>query len=202
MSRCPPRCCIGCCDEGRKEWKIQKTADKAVNSCSDGPVPKIVEEVDKDDSEPVGTDPENTEYEEGDRIFATGLLPPPLDIRATSTVSQRLAEAFKLNSQPTDPTSRVPEYLKEFESVFSKKSFDVLPDPKPWDHAIELIPGEKPSGCKVYPLAPSEQKELDVFLQENLETGRIHPSKSPMASPVFFIKRKVEVSDWSKTTEP
>jgi len=39
-------------------------------------------------------------------------------------------------------------------------------------------------------LAPIEQKELDQFLKENLETGWIRPSKSPMASPVFFIKKK------------
>ena len=35
-----------------------------------------------------------------------------------------------------------------------------------------------------------EQKELDQFLKENLETGQIRLSKSPMASPVFFIKKK------------
>jgi hypothetical protein len=29
-----------------------------------------------------------------------------------------------------------------------------------------------------------------VFLKENLETGCIRPSKSPMASLVFFIKKK------------
>jgi len=39
-------------------------------------------------------------------------------------------------------------------------------------------------------LAPTEQKELDQFLKENLETGQIRLSKSPMASPVFFIKKK------------
>ena len=66
----------------------------------------------------------------------------------------------------------------------------MLPESKPWDHAIELVPGAEPSGCKVYPLSPSEQRELDVFLQENLDSGRIRPSKSPMASPVFFIKKK------------
>jgi len=43
---------------------------------------------------------------------------------------------------------------------------------------------------KVYSLSPVEQKELDAFLEENLHTGRIHPSKSPMAAPVFFIKKK------------
>ena len=60
----------------------------------------------------------------------------------------------------------------------------------PWDHVIELIPGVEPTGCKVYPLSPSEQQELDAFLQENLDSGCIRPSKSPMASPVFFIKKK------------
>src|SRR6266404_1138547 len=41
-----------------------------------------------------------------------------------------------------------------------------------------------------HPLSPAEQKELDDFLQENLVNGRIHPSKSPMGAPVFFIKKK------------
>jgi len=35
-----------------------------------------------------------------------------------------------------------------------------------------------------------EQKELDSFLEENLRIGRICLSKSPMAAPVFFIKKK------------
>jgi len=61
---------------------------------------------------------------------------------------------------------------------------------KKWDYAVELIPGEKASNCKVYPLAPMKQNELDQFLKEKLETGRIHLSKSLMASPVFFIKKK------------
>jgi hypothetical protein len=39
-------------------------------------------------------------------------------------------------------------------------------------------------------LSPNEQTELDAFLKENLEIGHIYPSKSPMASPVFFIKKK------------
>jgi hypothetical protein len=30
---------------------------------------------------------------------------------------------------------------------------------------------------------------LDKFLDENLKTGRIRPSKSPYASPFFFVKK-------------
>jgi len=42
----------------------------------------------------------------------------------------------------------------------------------------------------VYPLSLLEQAELDAFLEENLHTGRIRPSKSSIAAPVFFIKKK------------
>jgi len=66
----------------------------------------------------------------------------------------------------------------------------VLPNCKPWDHMIKLIPDAKPVNCKVYPLAPNKQKELNQFILENLQTGCICPSKSPMASPVFFVKKK------------
>ena len=43
---------------------------------------------------------------------------------------------------------------------------------------------------KVYPMSPVEQKELNDFLEENLLSSRICPLKSPMASPVFFVKKK------------
>ncbi|KAG5717440.1 hypothetical protein E4T56_gene7237 [Termitomyces sp. T112] len=139
-------------------------------------------------------DPESLDetIEVGDRIYAMTLCPSPMiaEIRASQTTSQRLAKAFAANSQPKPSRSIVPHHLHDFKNVFSKASFDSLPERKQWDHAIELIPDAKPSSCKVYPLAPCEQDELDAFLQENLSSGRIRPSKSPMASPVFFIKKK------------
>src|SRR5258707_10374480 len=36
----------------------------------------------------------------------------------------------------------------------------------------------------------AEQKELDEFLRENLANRCIHPSKSLIRAPVFFIKKK------------
>jgi uncharacterized protein YqkB len=94
-----------------------------------------------------------------------------MDIRASSTISQRLAEAFKTNFEMDSPL--IPEYLKEFTSVFFKNSFDVLLKPKEWDHTIEIIPGSKAFNCKVYLLLPLKQKKLDAFLKENLEAGCI-----------------------------
>ena len=43
---------------------------------------------------------------------------------------------------------------------------------------------------KVYPISPGEQKELDDFLEENQQSGRIHKSKSPWGSGFFFVKKK------------
>ena len=42
----------------------------------------------------------------------------------------------------------------------------------------------------MYPLSPKEQQALKEFIDENLASGRIRPSKSPMASPFFFIKKE------------
>lgn len=44
--------------------------------------------------------------------------------------------------------------------------------------------------CKVYRLNWAEQEELDKFLDENLASGQIQPSKSLMVSPFFFFKKK------------
>jgi hypothetical protein len=78
----------------------------------------------------------------------------------------------------------------DFQKVFLKESFDKLLQQRKWDHAIELVPGAEPSSTKLYPMSPNEQDKLDRFLDENLKSGRICPSKSPMGSPVFFIKKK------------
>jgi hypothetical protein len=118
----------------------------------------------------------------------------PNDFHYQSEIGGRLAKNAEAN--PTLPTGgrgvgdSVPDYVKIFGQVFLEEGFAKLLNRKPWDHAIELVPGAQPKGCKVYPISITEQSELDRFLTKNLETGRIRQSKSPMASPVFFIKKK------------
>jgi hypothetical protein len=43
---------------------------------------------------------------------------------------------------------------------------------------------------KVYPMSSNKQEELDRFIKENVQKGYIRLSKSPLASPVFFVKKK------------
>ena len=124
---------------------------------------------------------------EGDHLLYVDLPPEAEHICASAMTSQRLGEATWRYAKAE---VEILEYLQEFEDVFAKELFNTLLEWKSWDHVIKLEPGSKPTNCKVYPLSPREQVELNAFLQENLRTRRIRPLKSPMASPVFFIKKK------------
>jgi len=88
-------------------------------------------------------------------------------------ISQHLAEEARCSKETQTVATPLPAYITEFQSVFAKKDFDILPEHCKWDHAIELIPGAEPKSSKIYPLSPLEQAELDAFLEENLHTGRI-----------------------------
>jgi transposase InsO family protein len=186
MSRCPAKCHL-CRSEERREKREaveQRRVEEQLRRLRERRGGERWKEcVQTEEEEEV----EKGEMaEEGDRVFYVQLPPEAEFIRATSTFSTRLAEA----AHTTGGKDPIPPHLTAFEDVFSKTAFDSLPERRVWDHAIELIPDAKASNCKIYPLSPKEQGELDGFLEENLKTGRIRPSKSPMASPVFFVKKK------------
>src|ERR1700761_9740507 len=85
----------------------------------------------------------------------------------------------------------VPSQYRDFAKVFSREESQQLPQHQPWDHAIDLEPGVVQKWkIKLYPMSPKEHEELDKFLEEHIAKGYLVPSKSPMASPVFFIKKK------------
>jgi len=188
MNRCPPRC-EGCRVIQKKQASWKRMETRALNVCWSGPCPEYAEDSEEDEA-PVRT--RAAEYEPGDRLFMTRILPDSTreDLRAASTTSQKLAEGARRSAKARKEPFIPPDCVRGFESVFAKEDFNVLPEHRQWDHAIELIPGVEPKLSKVYPLSPVEQKELDSFLEENLRTGRIRPSKSPIAAQVFFIKKK------------
>ena len=113
-----------------------------------------------------------------------------LRVCAGITKSQLIAQEKAIKEGDKTLEEMIPQEFIEFMDVFSKKASERLPTRKPWDHSIDLIPGSEPPFCKVYPMSPSEQKALDEYLEENLAKGYIKPSKSPAASPVFYIKKK------------
>ena len=138
-------------------------------------MPLLQEELEMEELEETTPRPCAPAWEPGDRLFLTRLLPEltQTDLRAIATTSQRLAEGARRSKKTQANIAPLPTYIAEFQSVFAKEDFDILPEHCKWDHAIELVPGAEPKSSKVYLLSPLEQTELDAFLEENLRTGRI-----------------------------
>jgi len=186
--------CCPLCYEGERALRKEQTRQKrielrALQSCRDGPIPLLQEELELEEEPPQMHHPS---WELEDRLFLTRLLPEPdqVDLQATTMTSQRLAKGARHSAETQAAATPLPAYIAEFRSVFTKKDFDILPEHRKWDHAIELIPRAEPKSSKVYPLSLLEQAELDAFLEENLHTRRIRPLKSSIAAPMFFIKKK------------
>jgi hypothetical protein len=137
-------------------------------------------------------DADHIEIEEDDRVFMAMVHPvnPQHSVRASSTVSRRLAKASAKNSMPKEFHEIVPTALHSYEDVFSETAFNTLPQCRKWDHAIELEHEPSPGFQKVYPMTLTEQTEMDTSLEEALATGRIRQSKSLLGAPVCFIKKE------------
>ena len=107
------------------------------------------------------------------------------------TYSQQIAEKAIAAKGKKLFKEMVPKQYRDFAKVFSEEESQHLPQHQPWDHAIDLEPdGVQKWKIKSYPMSPNEQLELDKFLNEHVQKGYLVPSKLPMASPVFFIKKK------------
>ena len=92
-------------------------------------------------------------------------------IRAAGTKSTTLAAEAQ-----TKKDFILPDAYKDYADIFEKKEFDTLPERRPWDHQIHLLPGaeqDRKLRGKVYPLGPKEDEALQEFLKENLKSGRI-----------------------------
>ena len=94
MSRCPPRCCPGCRDEARQERLISKARNRRKDKISAGPMPEMDHNSDVTNGDDLPGDV--SRYEEGDWFLAVNLPPsqPSMDLCASSTISQWLAQAF------------------------------------------------------------------------------------------------------------
>src|SRR5882724_5613718 len=86
--------------------------------------------------------------------------------------------------------STVPEEYHDFTDVFSKSKASKLADHQPYDLKITLDEGTSLHYGPIYSLSQEELATLHKFIDENLGTGLIHPSRSPHGAPVLFIQKK------------
>ncbi|ESK80973.1 reverse transcriptase-rnase h-integrase [Moniliophthora roreri MCA 2997] len=115
-------------------------------------------------------------------------LEPEVLIGAKTTASQEMAHQHQTAKKEIEEL--ISSYLLGYRDRFEKGKAERFPPSQTYDHAIDLKPDFVPRNCKLYPLSPMEQEEQDKFLEENLRKGYIRKSKSPMASPFFFVAKK------------
>jgi hypothetical protein len=158
MSRCPLQCST-CRVEDKCDAKMWKSTTSQINACRSGAFPTMAEE-DEDESPHVNADETDEEaqdmclafdddldsevddftIEEDDCVFMAMVDPVDLHhfVRASSTVSGCLVEAFSKNSKPKGFKDIVLTSLHTYADVFSETAFDSLPKRRKWDHTIEL----------------------------------------------------------------
>jgi hypothetical protein len=128
---------------------IWKSTTLQINACRSGAFPAMAEEdedksphmdMDETDKEAQDTGPaldddldgevDNFIIEEDDRVFMAMVHPvdPHHFVRASSTVSGRLAEAFAKISKPKGFEDIVLTSLHTYADVFSETAFDSLPE--------------------------------------------------------------------------
>ncbi|KAL0167736.1 hypothetical protein M9458_035958, partial [Cirrhinus mrigala] len=103
--------------------------------------------------------------------------------------SVQLASTLVESPEPTS-VQEIPADYRAFQDVFSKQAATKLPPHRPWDCAIDLLPGAQLAKGKIYPLSIPERQAMEAYITEALNQGFIRPSTSPAASSFFFVGKK------------
>ena len=88
-----------------------------------------------------------------------------------------------------EQNTELPVEYQEFKDIFCEKSAEVLPPHRDYDCQIDLVAGAKIPCSRIYALTEKENDHLRAYLDKFLENGFIRPSKSPAASPLFFVPK-------------
>jgi len=86
--------------------------------------------------------------------------------------------------------STIPEDYHDCTDIFSKSKAGKLADHRPYNLKITLDEGTSPPFGPIYSLSQEELAVLCKFIDENLATWFIHPSRSSHGAPVLFIWKK------------
>ena len=84
----------------------------------------------------------------------------------------------------------VPSEYLALQGVFNKARATSLPPHRPYDCAIDLLPGTSPPRGRLFSLSAPETKAMDKYINDSLAAGIIRPSSSPAGGGFFFVDKK------------
>eukprot|EP00064_Thunnus_orientalis_P011665 superscaffoldBa00001704_g11696 len=118
------------------------------------------------------------------RLWGTGGRQPVLPLTCLPQSFARCLQQASLPlhspnlSSSPNLSGAPPEYL-DFCLVFSKAKATSLPLHRPYDCAIDLLPGTSPSKGCLYSLSQPKRKAMETYINDSLAAGLIRPASSP-----------------------
>ena len=99
----------------------------------------------------------------------------------------RQAQVATLMSEETG----IPTEYSEFSNIFSSDSAaELSKHTRINDHSIDLLDNKQPPYSPIYSLGPVKLEMLKTYIEANLASGFIRPSKSPAGAPILFVRKK------------
>jgi hypothetical protein len=92
--------------------------------------------------------------------------------------------------------TKTPSIPQDLQAIFSKHQLvfstpqGLPPSRGVHDHSIPLVPRSLPPNIRLYHHPFSQKNEIEKMVQELLNVGVIHPSKSPYSSSVVMVLKK------------
>lgn len=107
-------------------------------------------------------------------------------------IDENLNNIFE-DEDTKDWKSHMPEWLHTYGNIFLKCKSEQMPEHKVYDHLIDFVEGAAlPKPGKLYLLSSHQKNFLGEWIDEELCKGYIQPSKSPVTTSFFFIKKQNE----------
>ena len=110
-------------------------------------------------------------------------------------ISELVAEINLFSTNPVPESeypdlTAVPSCYHHLKEVFNKAKALSLPPHRPYDCAIELIPGSTIPKGRLYSISGPEKKAMNEYITASLKAGLIRPSSSPAGAGFFFVGKK------------
>lgn len=86
--------------------------------------------------------------------------------------------------------SLIPVEYHEISEVFCKQQALSLPPHRPYDCAIDLLPGSTFPRSRLYNISRPERVAMEEYINNSLAAGIIRPSSSPLGAGFFFVGKK------------
>ena len=161
-----------CCAERKLVWRTYTAAEALLTTRS-------VEIIDKREFAAVVLNAD-------DKIFMlhVAALAKPTIIPIYSSCQAQVAA---LTSEETG----IPVEYSDFFNAFSSDSAaELLEYTRINDHPINLLDDKQPPYGPIYSLGPVELETLKTYIEVNLASGFIRPSKSSVGASILFVRKK------------